>query len=273
MKIAGFLPTTLLDYPGKLACTIFTAGCNFRCPFCQNAFLALQESELNENAILSYREWKNAQEKEPLTEYSILKFLEKRRKILEGVCISGGEPTLQSDLPEFLCQIKNMGLLIKLDTNGFRPDVIKQLWEGHLIDYVAMDIKSSLSNYPLLCGIPGMNTDPIRESVALLSAMRIPHEFRTTLVKGLHSLTDMKEIGNWLPSDSAYYLQSFTAGDTILQTMVNKAEIDLQTAQNDIRHRLAEAPIIMTSFTTEELQAFLSTAQKRIPSTSLRGIS
>lgn len=260
MKIAGFLPTTLLDYPGKLACTIFTAGCNFRCPFCQNAFLVLQESELNDNAALPYRKWKNAQETEPVSAYSILKFLEKRRKILEGVCISGGEPTLQPDLPEFLCQIKNMGFSVKLDTNGFRPDTILHLWEGHLIDYIAMDIKSSINNYPLLCGIPGMDVSPILESVKILSEAHIPHEFRTTLVKGLHSLPDMEEIGNWLPSDSTYFLQSFTTGDTILQSMVNKMEIDSQT-------------IIMSSFTTEELQAFLSTAQKHIPSTSLRGVS
>ena len=135
MKICGLNKTTLLDYPGKVAATVFLGGCNFRCPFCHNSSLVLHENQQPE-----------------ISQEDVLNFLKKRRGILDGVCITGGEPTLQKALPDFLSQIKELGYHIKLDTNGSHPQIIKTLWESHLIDKVAMDIKTSKASYPLLTG-------------------------------------------------------------------------------------------------------------------------
>lgn len=173
MRICGFNKTTLLDYPGKVASTIFLGGCNFRCPFCQNSVLVLHPEEQPDYA----RE-------------DILAFLKKRKGILDGVCISGGEPTLAADLEEFLRQIKDLGYLIKLDTNGTRPEVVKHLAESKLIDKVAVDIKAGPDHYSRLAGISAPAIDKVSETVNFLLHGQLDYEFRTTVVKELHTEGD-----------------------------------------------------------------------------------
>ena len=239
MRIGGFLPTTLLDYPGKLACTVFTQGCNMRCPFCQNGGLVLPEHF-----------------EEPLAESGILAKIKKRSHVLEGVCISGGEPTLQPDLPEFLQQIKAMGLSVKLDSNGFRPDLLKQFYKDGLIDKVAMDIKSSRANYAKTAGLtPAADLLlPYEESVDFLLHSGIDYEFRTTLVKGLHTPEDMCDIAQWIAGAKAYYLQSYEASDNVICLLT-----DTQTDYD--------------AFSPEELKTFLQIARETIPNAELRGVS
>lgn len=231
MLIGGFLPTTLLDYPEKLACTVFTCSCDFRCPFCQNSSLVLGNYP------------------EILDEDFIIEKIEKRKNVLEGVCITGGEPTLQKDLICFLEKIKKMGLSIKLDTNGNHPQVIMDLYHNGLIDYVAMDIKSSKENYPLTCGIDSFQIASIEKSVDYLMHCGIKYEFRTTLVKGLHTIQDMKSIARWISGASAYFLQSYEESSDILS--------------HDFK---------MSAFSKEELEQFLDIAKKGIPNTFLRGV-
>jgi len=196
MKICGLQKTTLLDFPGFVAAAIFTGGCNFRCPYCQNSLL------INPSEFLPTEE--------------ILEFLKKRRNVLEGVCISGGEPTLQADLPAFLSQVKTLGYSIKLDTNGYQPDMLITLCNEGLIDYVAMDIKSSLLEYPKICRIPHMDTALIEKSVSFLMKGKIPYEFRTTVVKEFHRKSDFCQIGQWLQGCRAYYLQNYQESERVL---------------------------------------------------------
>lgn len=200
MQIHGFNKTTLLDYPRHLAATIFTGVCNFRCPFCQNAALVLHPST------------------EPvIPPEEILSYLKKRAGILEGVCITGGEPTLQPDLMEFLQQIRDLGLLIKLDTNGYRPDVLQDLLSKQLLDYIAMDIKSSRERYANAAGISTLDPTIIDKSISLIRTSGIPYEFRTTAVRELITEADFISIGNWLQGSDAYYLQGFQdSGDLIV---------------------------------------------------------
>ena len=250
MRIGGFLPTTLLDYPEKLACTVFTCGCNFRCPFCQNGSLVLN----------SLQESSACYEKD-----DILTKIEKRKHLLEGVCVTGGEPTLQKDLPEFLSEIKKMGLLVKLDTNGSHPHIIKSLYQEHLIDYVAMDIKSSKEHYAFVSGISGQEDalltssdflSFIEESVEFLMHSGIAYEFRTTLVKGLHTYDDMSSISQWIKGARKYYLQSYEDHDLVI-------------AKCNPDNRSFPA---FDAFSKDELEAFLHIAQATIPAASLRGI-
>ena len=198
MKICGFNKTTLLDYPGRVACTIFLGGCNFRCPFCQNGALVV--------------------EPDTQPEYSreeILSFLKKRKGILDGVCVSGGEPTLSAELPDFLHEIKNLGYDIKLDTNGSRPSVVKNLAADGLIDKVAMDIKACPSNYHVLTGVAA-DLDAIRETAMWLLKGDLDYEFRTTVVRELHTEKDFLEISQWLHGAKAYYLQAYRDSDGVL---------------------------------------------------------
>lgn len=199
MQICGLNKTTLLDYPGRVAATIFLSGCNFRCPFCHNASLV---TEPDSQPQLSREE--------------VLSFLKKRAGLLDGICVTGGEPTLAPDLPDFLCKIKELGLLVKLDTNGYRPDVTKALINEGLVDHIAMDIKSSLSGYPLAAGRPDLPVEPIMESISLLMAGTIEYEFRTTVVGGLHTEKDFWEIGQMLKGCRAYFLQPFVDSGDIL---------------------------------------------------------
>lgn len=198
MKISGLQKTTLLDYPGHVAATIFFEGCNFRCPFCHNGDLVTCQTE----GFFSEEE--------------ILAFLKKRSAILEGVCITGGEPTLQPDLSRFLTEIRKMGYKIKLDTNGYRPQVLKKLYLHNLIDYVAMDIKTCREKYPSVSGISPLQIDLIEESAAFLMSGQLPYEFRTTVVRELHTDRDFEQIGRWLKGCSQYFLQNFTDSDNIL---------------------------------------------------------
>lgn len=199
MQIHGYNKLTLLDYPGHLASTIFLGGCNMRCPFCHNATLVLDPT---------------SQPVIPIEE--ILSNLNKRKNMLEGVCVTGGEPTLYSDLPELIKEIKALGYKVKLDTNGTNPDMLKHLTESGQIDYVAMDIKNSREKYGLTSGIPDISPEVIDESISYLLSAPIDYEFRTTVVKELHTKEDMLSIGHWIKGAKAYYLQAFMdSGDII----------------------------------------------------------
>ena len=197
MKISGLQKLTLLDYPGKMACTIFTYGCNFRCPFCHNAMLVTEENSDN------------------ISEDEFFAFLKKRQGILDGVCISGGEPTLQKDLAEFIGKIKAFGYAVKLDTNGSQPEVLRNLIAENLLDYVAMDIKNSPAKYSLTCGRE-VDMVPIKESVSIIKESGIDHEFRTTTVRELHTAEDILSLSEWIKGAKRYFLQSFKdSGDLI----------------------------------------------------------
>lgn len=199
MHFCGMNKTTLLDYPGHVAATLFTGGCNMRCPFCQNGGLVLEP------------------EAQPrITEEEVLAFLRKRQGILEGVCITGGEPTLQPGLENFIRCVKELGYLVKLDTNGYRPQVLEHLLEQGLLDYVAMDIKASREHYGNACGLPEVELSLIERSVELLKTSKVPGEFRTTVVKGIHTPEEFTAIGQWLQGDKAYFLQSYRDSDQVI---------------------------------------------------------
>ncbi len=192
MIINGLQKTTLLDYPTKVAATVFFGGCNFRCPFCHNMNLVLHPEE-----ALS------------LTEEEILSFLKSRQGILDGVCITGGEPTLQKDLPAFIGKIKDLGYAVKLDTNGTNPGMLSDLVSNALLAHVAMDIKTAPDHYATVCGIPKPDLSAIQESVSFLLASDISYEFRTTVVSEYHTEEIMLSIGEWIRGAKAYYLQSY----------------------------------------------------------------
>ena len=192
MEINGFLKMTLLDFPGKVAATIFCGGCNFLCPFCHNAFL-VTEREKAEN----------------FSEEEILSFLEKRQGLLDGVCITGGEPLLQPDLEDFIRKIKSMGFFVKLDTNGYLTKKLRHLVNEGIIDYVAMDIKNSLEKYALTVGLDKLNTDNIKESIDFLIQGKVDYEFRTTVTEEFHSLEDINAIGELIKGAKKYFLQNF----------------------------------------------------------------
>jgi pyruvate formate lyase activating enzyme len=195
MNIGGYQKLTLIDFPGTLATTVFTIGCNFRCHFCHNPELVLGSANL-----LSGTENKIEQE--------FFAFLDKRKGKLGGVCITGGEPTLQPDLIEFIKKVRAMGFLIKLDTNGARPDVLKKLLDLKLLDFVAMDIKNKLEKYSETVGVK-VDTERIKLSVDLIRNSRVLYEFRTTVVPGIHEDEDFLEIAQWLSGARAYYLQEY----------------------------------------------------------------
>ena len=199
---AGIQKLTLLDYPGKVACTLFTRGCNFRCPFCHNASLVIRSEEQNA--------YENAE---------ILAFLKKRQGILDGVAITGGEPTLMSGLYDMIKEIKSLGYSVKLDTNGTRPDVLRRLINDCLVDYVAMDIKNSPEKYAVTCGLPKTyDLSKIEESINFLMEERVDFEFRTTVAKPFHDESDFVKIGEWLQGSEKFFLQQFkNSGDIIGQ--------------------------------------------------------
>lgn len=198
MKICGLQKTTLLDFPGHVAATIFLGGCNFRCPFCHNSGLLGNDAQ----PLMSPEE--------------LFTFLKKRKSILEGVCVTGGEPTLSGDLEKFIRDIRQMGYLIKLDTNGYRPDILEDLVRKKLLDYVAMDIKAGRENYSRVAGVPGIQIDKINESISFLIHGEIPYEFRTTVVRELHSTEDFTDIGQWISGASNYFLQNYTDSKEVL---------------------------------------------------------
>lgn len=205
MKIFGLEKLSMVDYEGHLCCTVFTAGCNFRCPYCHNADLV---------------EGRNLHE---ITEEEFFSFLQKRKGLLDGVCVSGGEPTLQPDLIDFIKRIKSRGYLVKLDSNGTSPKVIKELVELKLLDYIAMDIKNSKESYRKTAN-GFFDLAKIKESVEFLKQGKIPYEFRTTLVKGHHTEKEIKEIALWLKGADKIYLQCFVDSGSCITSGLEKVE-------------------------------------------------
>lgn len=231
MLIKGLQKMTLLDYPGKIACTVFLGGCNFRCPFCHNGTLVLPERFL-----------------ETIETSDLLAFLDARRGRLQGVCISGGEPTLHSDLPELLSEIKSRGYAVKLDTNGTNPEMLYALIADGLVDYVAMDIKNSPERYAETAGVrdSGLILDKVKESAALLMRGEVDFEFRTTLVRELHSAEDIADIGRWLSGSEKFFLQTY------------RDEGDLLVGG-------------FTPFSREETKELLSVLRQYVPRAEIRG--
>ena len=230
MIVCGFQKLTLLDFPGRVAATVFTGGCNLRCPFCHNATLV---TDTKETPILTTDE--------------VLAYLKKRQGILDGVCVTGGEPTLQVDLPDFLRRLKEMGYAVKLDTNGTSPEVLRRLIAEHLVDYVAMDIKNCREKYGITAGKIPFDLSPIEESVKLLMSGSIPYEFRTTTVRGIHSAADFRAIGTWIAGAERYFLQGFVDSGSLIGGGFE-------------------------AFTPDEMKQFLAIVRQTIPNAQLRGI-
>ena len=230
MKIHGFQKMTTLDYPGKVACTLFTAGCNFRCPFCHNALLVTEI-----DAAATY------------DEEEIFDYLRKRRGVLDGVAITGGEPLMNRDIPDLLRKIKDLGYAVKLDTNGSYPDLLKAIAEEGLVDYVAMDIKNSKEKYAATVGLPRLDLRPIEESVAFLLSGRLDFEFRTTVVKELHTEEDIAAVADWIAGAPRYFLQNFQASEHMIGANLHAHDPEM----------------------LEKLRAI---AARKIPQTTLRGI-
>ena len=227
MKFGGLQKTTLLDYPGRLACTVFTNGCNFKCPFCHNSSLALGTAK-------------------PITEEKILSFLKKRRGILDGICITGGEPLIHDDIIDFIEAVHELGYSVKLDTNGSYPDRLQELIDRSLIDYVAMDIKNSPDKYALSCGAD-IEVSDIRKSIEILMQGKIPYEFRTTVVKELHTKEDIHQIGKRIAGAQKFYLQQFKDSPEVLQAG-------------------------FSAYSKDEMKELIIIAKKYVPAAVLRGI-
>ena len=191
MNLQGLQKLTLLDFPGKTACTLFTGGCNLRCPFCHNAPLIAPANGgvIDENEFFEY--------------------LSTRQNKLDGVAITGGEPLVQPDIAAFIKKIRAMGFLVKLDTNGFYPNQLKSLLDEHLLDYVAMDLKNSDGKYAVTCGRPGLDLTPMKQSVRLLMESGIEYEFRTTVMREFHTPADIEAIAKGITGAPRYYLQQF----------------------------------------------------------------
>jgi pyruvate formate lyase activating enzyme len=227
MIIGGMEKLTLLDYPDKVAAIIFTAGCNYKCPFCQNSSLVYSNSIIKENEIFDY--------------------LEKRKKILDGVCVSGGEPLVQKDIKLFIKRIKDMGFLVKLDTNGSFPDKLKELLDEKLIDYVAMDIKNEFDNYSKTVGMKNVDIENIKKSIKLLEESDIDYEFRTTIIKQFHNIDNILKICKYIGKNSKYYLQNFVDSPDVPQRG-------------------------LTGFSKEELTNILSEVNKKYSNVQIRYI-
>ena len=225
MNLQGYQKLTLLDFPGKVACTVFTGGCNFKCPFCHNASL-----------VLSPNEFKSAQE-------DIFIYLSSRKGIIDGVCITGGEPLLQPDIEDFIVKVKELGLLVKLDTNGSFPSKLKTLLDKGLLDYVAMDIKASKENYSKLCGVE-INIEDIKESIEIIRDSDIPYEFRTTAVKELHTKEDFYNIGLWLKGAKQYFIQGFVdSGNLIKEGLSAFSDAEMQELLKEVQQNIPEAQL------------------------------
>jgi anaerobic ribonucleoside-triphosphate reductase activating protein len=228
LNIHGLQKMTLLDFPGAVACTVFLGGCDFRCPYCHNAELL----DPNFPPLMD--------------ETELLAFLKKRQGLLDGVCITGGEPLLRQELPTLLGEIRALGYKIKLDTNGAHPAQLRRILDAGLADYVAMDIKNSPERYAETIGRAQFDVAPIRESVRLLMAGDTDYEFRTTVVAELHGEEDIRAIGRWIAGARRYFLQPFTDRETV--------------------------PLAGLSAPTQaQLDRFLAIAREFVPETQLRG--
>ena len=237
MNIAGIQKLTLLDYPGKVACTVFTYGCDFRCPYCHNASIAVPDREASG----------------PRTETDVYMkeltdLLDRRKGVLDGVVVTGGEPTLQPDLADILSMIKAGGYAVKLDTNGSRPDVIRDVMERGLVDRIAMDIKAAPDGYAKAVGLTHVDITAIDESRRIIMESGMDYEFRTTLVKGLHDMDDVEKIAKWIKGAKEYYLQQFKdSGDLI-------------------------APAGLDAFDEREMERFADAAAGYVPAVKVRGV-
>lgn len=230
MNFHGFQKVTLLDYPGKVASTVFLGGCNFRCPFCHNGTLVT-----------------NPNRYQTISDVEVLSHLYEKRKILDGVCITGGEPLLY-DVKPFLREVKQIGLLIKLDHNGTQPDKLQELISANLVDYVAIDIKNSRQKYAQTVGVANFDLTPIQRTIDLLRDGAVEYEFRTTVVKGLHDADDFPDIGKMIEGAKRYYLQQYVDSGDILHN--NQ----------------------FTSYTQLEMQQFADIIKPYVPNVQIRGI-
>ncbi len=231
MRIQGLLKLSLLDYPGKISCTVFTGGCNLRCPFCHNASLVLPERMTGE----------------PVSEAAVFTFLEKRKNVLDAVCVTGGEPFLQPDLEMFIERVRALGFLVKLDTNGTYPERLRKLVEKGCVDYVAMDIKNSPEKMAQTVGLPGFGTQGMEESIHLLLEGHVPYEFRTTVVRQFHTEVDLVAIATMIKGAERFVLQQFVdSGDLI-------------------GHGL-------TGYDRTEMEGFVKRLEPMLPSVLLRGV-
>ena len=229
MRLHGLQKMTLLDFPGRVACTVFLGGCDFRCPFCHNYELVDGSAP-------------------PIMEDSeLFAFLEKRRGLLDGVAITGGEPCLRPELPDFMRRIRDMGYGVKLDTNGTHPALLRTILEEDLADYVAMDIKNRPEKYAQTVGLPAVDLVPVRESVSLLMHGSIEYEFRTTVVDEFHEADDFEVIGAWIAGARHYFLQAFTDRDSVPFGNLH-------------------AP------SAEKLREYAAIARRHVPDTRLRGV-
>ena len=229
MVLHGLQKMTLLDYPGRVACTVFLGGCDFRCPFCHNFELA------------------DGSARPVMDEAEFFAFLSKRRGLLDGVAITGGEPTLHRGLPDLMRGIRDMGFAVKLDTNGAHPDQLAAILAEGLADYVAMDIKNSPERYALTAGLQALDLAPIRESVQMLMSGNADYEFRTTVVDELHSAADFEAIGEWIAGARRYFLQAFTDRETVPFGNLHAAP-------------------------REKMQEYLAVARKYVADAQLRGV-
>lgn len=230
MLFGGMQKLTLLDYPDKTACTLFTAGCNYRCPFCHNGSLVFPAGK---------SDW--------VDEGEILMFLETRQGLLDGVCISGGEPLMHQELSGFIKKVKAMGFSVKLDTNGSFPEKLKKLVGSGLIDYVAMDVKNTPEKYAKTVGVSGYDVAPIQESVSFLLEGSIPYEFRTTVVREFHTAADLLSLAGWIAGADKYFLQNFIDSEDVLQKGLH-------------------------GYSKPELEGILGEIRGLLPSAELRGI-
>lgn len=221
MDFVGIDKLSLLDYDEKLSCVLFAKACNFRCPFCHNGLTVLE----SETYI-------------PFDQ--ILEFLNSRKGKLDAVVITGGEPTLMDDIVDKITTIKSMGFLIKLDTNGTRPEVIKDLLDRNLIDYIAMDIKNSLNMYPCTVGVKKIDEDRIKESIKLIQNSGIDYEFRTTLVSEFHTFESIKEMGELIKGSKKLYLQQFVDREGVIQKGLHPVDEDLANKFKDILSNFVE---------------------------------
>ena len=229
MLIHGLQKMTLLDYPEHVACTVFLGGCDMRCPYCHNFELV------------------DGTAKPVMDDEEFFAFLKKRQGLLDGVAITGGEPLLHPDLESFIKKIRDLGFLVKLDTNGCHPDALSRLFSQKLVDYVAMDIKNSPTRYCVTTGVSSLNMENIEKSVSLVMNSGVDYEFRTTVVKELHNKDDFEEIGRWIKGAKAYYLQQFTERDTVPD-------------------RTLHSP------SGEEMALFLEAVREYVPSAEIRGV-
>ncbi len=210
MYINGFQKLTVLDYPGKVACIIFTPGCNFRCPFCHNASLV---THIDKNTYIDVEE--------------VLSYLKKRQGILDGVVITGGEPLLQDGIEEFIGKIKDLGYAVKLDTNGSFPDKLISLVDKGLVDYVAMDIKNSKAKYMTTIGVNNIDMASIEKSVDFLLQDKVDYEFRTTIVDGFHTIDDIQDIVVWIKGAHKYFLQNFVDSGDLIESDLGAVSVDM----------------------------------------------